>query len=47
MHRYQFTVWALPDKTLALPENPSPALVGYMLRAKALGSATLTATYHR
>lgn len=47
MHRYQFTVWALPDKTLALPENPSPALVGYMLRANALGSATLTATYHR
>ncbi|PKF51205.1 YbhB/YbcL family Raf kinase inhibitor-like protein [Enterovibrio nigricans] len=45
MHRYQFTVWALPTEKLALPENPSNAIVGYMLNSSALGKATLTATY--
>ncbi|USH01446.1 YbhB/YbcL family Raf kinase inhibitor-like protein [Grimontia kaedaensis] len=45
MHRYQFTVWALPAEKLALPENPSNALIGYMLNANALDKATLTATY--
>lgn len=45
MHRYQFTVWALPDAKLALPDNASAALVGYMLRAKSLAHAKLTATY--
>lgn len=45
MHRYQFTVWALPSEDLALPKNPSNALIGYMLNASALGKATLTATY--
>ncbi|WP_028023204.1 YbhB/YbcL family Raf kinase inhibitor-like protein [Enterovibrio calviensis] len=45
MHRYQFTVWALPTEKLELPKNPSNALIGYMLNASALGSATLTATY--
>ncbi|AUW37878.1 YbhB/YbcL family Raf kinase inhibitor-like protein [Grimontia hollisae] len=45
MHRYQFTVWAMPTEKLALPENPSNALIGYMLNATALDKATLTATY--
>ncbi|MGI2259196.1 YbhB/YbcL family Raf kinase inhibitor-like protein [Shewanella sp. GXUN23E] len=45
MHRYQFTVWALPDARLELPANASAALVGYLLNAKALDKATLTATY--
>lgn len=47
MHRYQFTVWALPTEKIGLPEGASPALVGYMLRAKSLGSTVLTATYSR
>ncbi len=47
MHRYQFTVWALPDAELKLPVDVSPAIVGYTLRSKALQSATLTATYTR
>jgi len=47
MHRYQFTVWALPDAKLDVPDNANPALVGYMLNAKALAKKTLTATYAR
>jgi Raf kinase inhibitor-like YbhB/YbcL family protein len=47
MHRYQFTVWALPDAKLEVPDNANPALVGYMLNAKALAKKTLTATYAR
>ncbi|GAA5645792.1 YbhB/YbcL family Raf kinase inhibitor-like protein [Vibrio proteolyticus] len=47
MHRYQFTVWALPVETLDLPESASPALAGYMLNSMALDQATLTATYSR
>lgn len=47
MHRYQFTVWALPEEKLALDENSSAALVGFMLNSMALGKATLTATYVR
>ncbi|KQA21609.1 YbhB/YbcL family Raf kinase inhibitor-like protein [Vibrio metoecus] len=45
MHRYQFTVWALPFEKMELPQEASNALVGFMLRANALGQATLTATY--
>ncbi|OEE58449.1 kinase inhibitor [Enterovibrio norvegicus FF-162] len=45
MHRYQFTLWALPTEKLELPDNPSNALIGYMLNASALDKATLTATY--
>lgn len=47
MHRYQFTVWALPTESLSLPDEASAALVGYMLQANALEKATLTATYSR
>lgn len=47
MHRYQFTVWALPTKTLGVPDGASAAVVGFMLNANALGKATLTATYAR
>jgi len=46
VHRYEFTVWALPS-TLDLPKDASPALLGFMLRAQALGSAKLTAVYNR
>ena len=47
MHRYQFTVWALPEETLAVPDDASAAVVSFMLNANALGKATLTATYAR
>lgn len=47
MHRYEFTVWALPEAKLSIPENASAALVGYMLNAKALDKAKLTATFVR
>lgn len=47
MHRYQFTVWALPESTLAVSDGASAAVVGFMLNATALGKATLTATYAR
>ncbi|MDO6476126.1 YbhB/YbcL family Raf kinase inhibitor-like protein [Alteromonas sp. 1_MG-2023] len=45
-HRYQFTVFALPEK-LSLPDNPSGALTGYMVNMNALGKATLEVTYQR
>ena len=45
MHRYQFTVWALPAETLAIPQGASNAVVGFMLHDTALAKATLTATY--
>jgi hypothetical protein len=47
MHRYQFTVWALPDAKLAVPDHANAAVVGYTLNAKALAKKTLTATYAR
>lgn len=45
MHRYQFTVWALPVEELAVPENASNAVVGFLLNRKAVDKAQLTATY--
>lgn len=47
MHRYQFTVWALSTDHLALDENASGALTGYMLNANALAKSTITAIYSR
>ena len=47
MHRYQFTVWALPKATLGLDENTTPAVVGFTLNSIAIDKATLTATYTR
>ncbi len=46
MHRYQFTVWALPVY-LDLAADTSCALVSFMLNGNALASATLTVTYVR
>lgn len=45
MHRYQFTVFALPTEKLELDANASPALAGFMLNSMALEKSTLTATY--
>ena len=46
-HRYIFTVHALKVEKLDLDSDAMPALVGYMLHANRLGSASLTATYAR
>lgn len=45
MHRYQFTVWALPVEKLAIHEGASNAVVGFTLNATAIDKATLTTTY--
>ncbi|HYD81645.1 MAG TPA: YbhB/YbcL family Raf kinase inhibitor-like protein [Paucimonas sp.] len=46
-HRYILTVHALRVEQLDVPNDASAALIGYMLNANRLGSATLTATYGR
>jgi Raf kinase inhibitor-like YbhB/YbcL family protein len=46
-HRYVFTVYALKVDKLAVPEDASSALIGYMLNGNSLGKAQLTATYAR
>ncbi|MGR6859544.1 YbhB/YbcL family Raf kinase inhibitor-like protein [uncultured Aliivibrio sp.] len=47
MHRYQYTVWALPQEKIDLPADISPAVVGFTLNSMALDKAVLTATYVR
>ncbi len=46
-HRYVFTVYALKVDKLEVPPDASPAMVGFMTKANALGSASLTARYGR
>ena len=46
-HRYLFTVYALKVGKIDVPTDSSAALIGYMLHANALGSASFTATYGR
>jgi hypothetical protein len=46
-HRYVFTIHALKVDRLDVPADASPALIGFMTRASALGSATFTARYAR
>jgi phosphatidylethanolamine-binding protein (PEBP) family uncharacterized protein len=45
MHRYVFTVWALPVEKLDLPDGATAANAGFMLNAMALATAKITATY--
>lgn len=47
VHRYVFTVHALSTEVLELPENPSNALVGFMIGANTIQSARITAVYSR
>ncbi|MFI3245166.1 MAG: YbhB/YbcL family Raf kinase inhibitor-like protein [Ferrimonas sp.] len=47
MHRYQFTVWALPTDKFTFDETTPAAVIGFTLNSTALGKATLTATYTR
>ncbi len=44
-HRYVFTVFALKVEKIDADENASGALVGYMLNANKLGTASFTAMY--
>ncbi|WP_067269483.1 YbhB/YbcL family Raf kinase inhibitor-like protein [Mitsuaria sp. 7] len=48
-HRYELTVHAIAVENLAqmLPPQPSPALVGFVIRGNSLGKATLTVTGSR
>jgi Raf kinase inhibitor-like YbhB/YbcL family protein len=46
-HRYVFTLFALKETGLPLDEGASGAMVGFLARANAIESATLTATYGR
>ncbi|MEN7342129.1 MAG: YbhB/YbcL family Raf kinase inhibitor-like protein [Pseudomonadota bacterium] len=45
-HRYQFTVYALPQP-LDIPADASAALTGYMVKANALAGVTIEALYKR
>ena len=46
-HRYIFTVYALKADKLDIPAGGTAALVGFMINANKLGSATFTAKYGR
>lgn len=46
-HRYVFTVHALKTEKITVPEDASPALVGFNLTGNRIGKAVLTATYRR
>ncbi|WP_261379306.1 YbhB/YbcL family Raf kinase inhibitor-like protein [Denitratisoma sp. DHT3] len=46
-HRYVFTIHALGVERLDLPENATPALVGFNLHFNTLAKASFTARYGR
>lgn len=46
-HHYIFTVYALKIDKLNVPEDASPALIGFNIQANKLGLAKLTTTYSR
>ncbi|MDD4963868.1 MAG: YbhB/YbcL family Raf kinase inhibitor-like protein [Gallionella sp.] len=46
-HRYIFTVHALNIEQLDVPNNATPAMVGYMIHANTLATASFTARYGR
>lgn len=46
VHRYQFSLHAL-SKKLELPQDASPALASYLVRANTIQSVTLEALYKR
>ncbi|MTI08624.1 YbhB/YbcL family Raf kinase inhibitor-like protein [Curvivirga aplysinae] len=45
MHRYQFTVWALPQENLEIPVGASNAVIGYFLNQLHLEKARITGTF--
>ena len=46
-HHYNFTLYALKVPKLEVPEGASAALIGFNVRAQALGEAQLTGMYGR
>ena len=46
-HRYVFTVHALKTDKIDVPADATAALVGFMIHANRLGSASFTAHYGR
>ena len=46
-HRYIFTVYALKTDKIDVPADASAALIGFMIQANKLASATLTTKYGR
>ncbi|MBL4795759.1 MAG: YbhB/YbcL family Raf kinase inhibitor-like protein [Pseudomonadales bacterium] len=46
-HHYRFTVHALAIEKLALPEDASGALAGYMINANTIESSTIESLYKR
>lgn len=46
-HRYVFTVYALKTANLIFPKGASAALASYMIKANAIGKASLTIYYGR
>ncbi len=46
-HHYNFTLHALKVAQLEIPAGASAALIGYMVNANSLGSATFTGRYGR
>jgi Raf kinase inhibitor-like YbhB/YbcL family protein len=46
-HRYIFTVYALKTAKLDVPSGSSAAMVGFMINANKLASASITARYGR
>ena len=46
-HHYVFTLYALGEKTLRKPDNPSPDMVSVAAKSQALGQASVTYTYGR
>ncbi len=47
VHRYQYRVFALGVENLDLDQNATPAMVGFMAHANAIGIAKLTAVLTR
>lgn len=46
-HRYNFTVYAIGQESLGVPEGASASLTGFMINQNAIDSAKLTVTYDR
>ncbi len=46
-HRYIFTVYALKIDKLDVPAGSSAAMIGFMINANKLASASITARYGR
>jgi len=46
-HRYNFTLYALPVERLGVPDGASKAVIGFMVNATAIGTATLQGSFGR